>query len=247
MSAKNKREALSLPWNSMTPSILVCPVKLQLLLRLESFWLFLFLRQKMDSLSWVSEITVGDFMYSSSKKIHLLDTVVTGSAKTLNNILFSVWEWQLSLHSARSVLLLEADIYTMRACSVVLLVTLCDPIDCSLPALCLWKFPGKNTGVGCHFLLQGIFPTQGLNLSPVSPTSTGRFFTTEPPGKPPDIYRAVRPGFNPWVGKNPWRRAWQPTPIFLPGESPWTEESSRLQSMGSQRVRHSWVTKHIIC
>ena len=29
--------------------------------------------------------------------------------------------------------------------------------------LCLWNFPGKNTGVGCHFLLQGIFPTQGLN------------------------------------------------------------------------------------
>ena len=26
-----------------------------------------------------------------------------------------------------------------------------------------WNFPGKNTGVGCHFLLQGIFPTQGLN------------------------------------------------------------------------------------
>ena len=34
-----------------------------------------------------------------------------------------------------------------------------------LPArlLCPWDFPGKNTGVGCHFLLQGIFPTQGLN------------------------------------------------------------------------------------
>ena len=29
--------------------------------------------------------------------------------------------------------------------------------------LCLWDFPGKNNGVGCHFLLQGIFPTQGLN------------------------------------------------------------------------------------
>ena len=26
-----------------------------------------------------------------------------------------------------------------------------------------WDFPGKSTGVGCHFLLQGIFPTQGLN------------------------------------------------------------------------------------
>ena len=28
----------------------------------------------------------------------------------------------------------------------------------------LWDSPGKSTGVGCHFLLQGIFPTQGLNL-----------------------------------------------------------------------------------
>ena len=27
-----------------------------------------------------------------------------------------------------------------------------------------WNFPGKSTGVGCRFLLQGIFPTQGLNL-----------------------------------------------------------------------------------
>ena len=27
----------------------------------------------------------------------------------------------------------------------------------------LWNFPGKSTGVGCHFLLQGIFPTQGSN------------------------------------------------------------------------------------
>ena len=29
--------------------------------------------------------------------------------------------------------------------------------------LCPWDSPGKNTGVGCHFLLQGIFPTQELN------------------------------------------------------------------------------------
>ena len=31
--------------------------------------------------------------------------------------------------------------------------------------LCPWDFLGKNTGVGCHFLLQGIFPTQGSNSS----------------------------------------------------------------------------------
>ena len=43
-------------------------------------------------------------------------------------------------------------------------------------------------------------------------------------------------GFDPWVGKIPWRRAWQPTPVFLPGEShgqrslrgysPWGHEES---------------------
>ena len=42
----------------------------------------------------------------------------------------------------------------------------CDPMDHSPPGSCvLGIFPGKNTGVGCHFLLQGIFPTQGSNLS----------------------------------------------------------------------------------
>ena len=47
-----------------------------------------------------------------------------------------------------------------------------------------------------------------------------------------------RPGFDSWVGKMPWRREWQPTLVFSPGESPWTEAPGGLQSMGSQRVRH---------
>ena len=43
--------------------------------------------------------------------------------------------------------------------------TLCDPVDCSPPGSSVHGVsPGKNTGVGCHFLLQRIFPTQGLNL-----------------------------------------------------------------------------------
>ena len=37
----------------------------------------------------------------------------------------------------------------------------------------------------------------------------------------------------------PCERAWQPTPVFLPGESPWTEEPGRIQSMGLQRVGHN--------
>ena len=51
--------------------------------------------------------------------------------------------------------------------------------------------------------------------------------------------RQKRRRFNPWVGKIPWRRKQQPTPVFLSGKSLWTEEPGRLQSMGSQRVRHA--------
>ena len=39
-------------------------------------------------------------------------------------------------------------------------------------------------------------------------------------------------------------RAWQSTPVFLPGEFPWTEEPGGLQSMESQRVGHDGTTKH---
>ena len=44
--------------------------------------------------------------------------------------------------------------------------------------LCPWDSPGTNTGVGCHFLLQGIFPTQGSNQNLMSPALADRFFTT---------------------------------------------------------------------
>ena len=44
--------------------------------------------------------------------------------------------------------------------------------------LCPWDSPGKNAGVGCHALLQGIFPTQGSNPSLTSPALAGRLFTT---------------------------------------------------------------------
>ena len=43
--------------------------------------------------------------------------------------------------------------------------------------LCPWNFLGKNIGLGCQALLQGIFPTQGLNLH-LLPVLAGGFFTT---------------------------------------------------------------------
>ena len=74
------------------------------------------------------------------------------------------------------------------ACSVLCLVaqpcpTLCDPMDCSPPVfLCPWDFPGKNTGVGWHALLQGVFPTQGLN--PLLLHLQVGTLPLAPPGKP---------------------------------------------------------------
>ena len=50
-----------------------------------------------------------------------------------------------------------------------------------------------------------------------------------------------RSGFDPWVGKIPWRRAWQPTCI-LAWRIPWMEEPGGLRSMGSQRAGHDWVS-----
>jgi len=62
------------------------------------------------------------------------------------------------------VILLVVVIYILE-CAVLCLVTqlclpLCDPMDCSLPGFSVHgDSPGKNTGMGCHALLQGIFLT----------------------------------------------------------------------------------------
>ena len=55
---------------------------------------------------------------------------------------------------------------------------------------------------------------------------------------PPAMWK---PGFDPWVGKIPWRRERLPTPVFLPGESH-GQRSLAGQSMESQRVGHDLAT-----
>ena len=51
--------------------------------------------------------------------------------------------------------------------------------------------------------------------------------------------------FDPWVGKIPWRRVWQPTPVFssLVWKIPWTEEPGGLSLWGHKTVRHDLATK----
>ena len=63
--------------------------------------------------------------------------------------------------------------------------TLCDPMNCSLPdSFGPWNFPGKNTGVSCHFLLQGNLPDSGIKSSTLESSALADgFFPTVPPGK----------------------------------------------------------------
>ena len=68
----------------------------------------------------------------------------------------------------------------LRVCSVALSCsTHCKSVDCSPPGFSVHGvFHGKIIGACCHFLLQGIFLTQGSNLRLTSPALAGGFFTT---------------------------------------------------------------------
>ena len=67
-------------------------------------------------------------------------------------------------------------------------LTLCDPRDCSPPGS---SVHGRNIGVGCHSLLQGIFPTQGSNLGL---RIRGRCFTIgDVPGHPDAVSKVLKP------------------------------------------------------
>ena len=119
---------------------------------------------------------------------------------------------------------------------------------------CPWNFPGKNTGVGCHFLLQRVFSIQVLNPSllvsrPESPALTGGFFTSWATREAP-IWSPEGPVMLPsslscnlinflnffFLVLCSSRRQWHPTPVLLPGKShgrrslvgcsPWGREES---------------------
>ena len=73
---------------------------------------------------------------------------------------FSKYPWnQTNLKRKTDTLVLKVEVLVAQLC-----LTLCETMDCS-PARLLspWDSPGKNTGVGCHFLPWGNFLTQGSN------------------------------------------------------------------------------------
>ena len=69
-------------------------------------------------------------------------------------------------HQSNPVLL-TATAKSLQSC-----LTLCDPRDGSPPGSCPWDSPGKNTGVGCHFLLQCMKVKSESEVTQSSPTSS---------------------------------------------------------------------------
>ena len=111
--------------------------------------------------------------------------------------------------------------------------------------------------MGCLSLLQGIILTQWLNLGLLycrwilytlthqgkmtKWTKIHRLLCLGLPGCACQCRRCKRHRFNPWVWKIPWREAWQSTAVFLPGKSHGQRSLwGRLQSIGLQRVGHTW-------
>ena len=59
---------------------------------------------------------------------------------------------------------------------------------------------------------------------------------------PPKYRRWGRRSFSPWVGKIPWRRKWQLTPVFLPGKSHGQRGAWQARVLGAAMIRHDWTT-----
>ena len=87
-------------------------------------------------------------------------------------------------------------------------------MDCSPPGFSVHgDSSGKNTEVGCHILLQGIFPTQGLNPGLMSPALAAGFFTTSTTWEAPWLgniilkQETLAHGF-PGSGMQEWLAGW---------------------------------------
>jgi len=103
--------------------------------------------------------------------------------------------------------------------------------------LCHWKLMKNDIrnqylGTGCDHCNRGI-----LNICILQKFS-------------PNFLQCRIPGFDPWARNIPWRKAWQPTPVFLPGESPWAEQSlegcslwGRKELNMTEETQHKQLTK----
>ena len=83
----------------------------------------------------------------------------------------------LIMHHVKSCIMVKVKVLLAQLC-----LTLFDPMDCILPHSSIHGFPRQEYWGGLPFPSPGDLPDPGIK--PASPALSGRFFTTEPPGKP---------------------------------------------------------------
>ena len=139
------------------------------------------------------------------------------------------------------------------------------PWTVALQASLFMGFSRQEYWSGLPFPPPGNFPNPGIKRRiPAAPPLHPDSFTAEPLGKPSEWALLVKDkvrtslvvqweestcqyrgrGFDPWVRKIPWRRAWQPTPVFLPGESHGQRSLGGYSPWGHKRVRHDLATEN---
>ena len=137
--------------------------------------------------------------------------------------------------------------------SLHLCLTLCDPMDCSLPGSSVHgDSPGKNTGVGCHALPQAIVPTQESNLCLLCLLHwLAGSLPLAPPGKPQQSFQRIvslkgidSNGGEEGTGRREPRKecakGWGPAPLTISGcqGGAGTKTASGLSSRSSQSSRN---------
>ena len=157
--------------------------------------------------------------------------------------------------------------------SLYLCLTLCNPIDCSPPGSSVhgvilarileWVFisssrgssqPRDRTRISC--IGRWIFTTEPLSREAQKYISFyfESFFPDRSVGKESSCNARDTNEFNPWIKKIPWRREWQPTPVFLPGKphgqrslvgySPWGCKESDLATKQKQQNMTLWLNSN---
>ena len=115
--------------------------------------------------------------------VELMDAMPSRPAKGISLKLHLLLKAYLTRSGPTRVifLLLESESGVVQSCP-----TSCDPHGLGPTRLLQpWNSPGKNTGVDCHFLLQGNLPNPGIK--PGYPTLEADALTSEPPGKSPKL------------------------------------------------------------
>ena len=113
------------------------------------------------------------------------------------------------------IIIIKGIMYVLVAQSCL---TLCDPMDCRLPCSSVHGIPQAKNWSGLPFPTPGGLPKPLIELC--YPALQTNFLPSESPGKPRcHCRRCKKHGFDSWVGKIPWSKKWQPTPISLLGKS----------------------------